>query len=124
MKNHLTQELATQAPHGGSPVTTSGFCAACDSYFVDAAAYRFDAPDGIVLVEARHYATSERPAARGSRINATERDEAPAVCGPRSRSGPGPDPSAFEHERDGAADLAAVAGAGEGAPLGERDGLA
>lgn len=55
MEGHLTQEPATPAPDGGSLVTASGFCAACDSYFVDAPAFRFDAPDGIVLVEARHY---------------------------------------------------------------------
>lgn len=55
MQGHPTQELATEAPDGGSLVIASGFCAACDSYFADGAAYRFDAPDGIVFVEARHY---------------------------------------------------------------------
>lgn len=55
MDSHPQQEREAHAPAGGVLLTASGFCAICDSYFVDAAAYRFEAPDGTVLVEARHY---------------------------------------------------------------------
>ena len=58
MEVSTTAEPKHATPEGGTLVIASGFCAACDSHFVDAAAYRFDAVDGTVLIEARHYVGS------------------------------------------------------------------
>lgn len=64
MAARTIHDLAAPAPDGGNLVTTSGFCAACDSYFIDAAAYLFDALDGSVLVEARHYSDLDEAMSR------------------------------------------------------------